>query len=67
MFNSFEHAMGERTSTIKERDRISRSVIDHIRIIEAIEERDSYHAEQLVKDHALDLARHVEKFVDYLD
>lgn len=56
-----------RTSTIKERDRISRSVIDHIRIIEAIEERDSYHAEQLVKDHALDLARHVEKFVDYLD
>ena len=56
-----------RTSTIKERDRISRSVIDHIRIIEAIEERDSYHAEQLVKDHALDLARHVDKFVDYLD
>jgi len=56
-----------RTSTIKERDRISRSVIDHIRIIEAIEDRDSYHAEQLVKDHALELARHVEKFVDYLD
>ena len=56
-----------RTSTIKERDRVSRSVIDHIRIIEAIEERDSYHAEQLVKDHALELARHVDKFVDYLD
>ena len=56
-----------RTSTIKERDRISRSVIDHIRIIEAIEDRDAYHAEQLVKDHALELARHVEKFVDYLD
>ena len=56
-----------RVSTIKERDRISRSVIDHIRIIEAIEDRDPYHAEQLVRDHALELARHVDKYVDYLD
>ena len=63
----FFHMRAIRTSTIKERDRISRSVIDHIRIIEAIEDRDPYHAEQLVRDHALELARHVEKFVDYLD
>jgi DNA-binding FadR family transcriptional regulator len=56
-----------RASTIKQRDRISRSVIDHIRIIEAIEDRDPYHAEQLVRDHALELARHVDKYVDYLD
>jgi len=56
-----------RASTIKERDRVSRSVIDHIRIIEAIEDRDAYHAEQLVRDHALELARHVDKYVDYLD
>ena len=63
----FFHMRAIRTSTIKERDRISRSVIDHIRIIEAIEDRDPYHAEQLVRDHALELARHVEKYVDYLD
>ncbi len=63
----FFHMRAIRASTIKERDRLSRSVIDHIRIIEALEDRDPYHAEQLVRDHALELARHVEKFVDYLD
>ena len=63
----FFHMRAIRASTIKERDRLSRSVIDHIRIIEALEERDPYHAEQLVRDHALELARHVEKFVDYLE
>jgi len=63
----FFHMRAIRASTIKERDRLSRSVIDHIRIIEALEERDPYHAENLVRDHALELARHVDKFVDYLD
>ena len=63
----FFHMRAIRASTIKERDRISRSVIDHIRIIEALEERDPYHAEQLVRDHALELAKHVDKYVDYLD
>ena len=63
----FFHMRAIRASTIKERDRVSRSVIDHIRIIEAIEDRDPYHAEQLVRDHALELARHVDKYVDYLD
>jgi DNA-binding GntR family transcriptional regulator len=63
----FFHIRAIRASTINQRDRISRSVIDHIRIIEAIEDRDPYHAEQLVRDHALELARHVDKYVDYLD
>lgn len=63
----FFHMRAIRTSTIKERDRLSRSVIDHIRIIEALEERDPYHVEQLVRDHALELAKHVDKFVDYLE
>jgi len=63
----FFHMRAIRASTIKQRDRISRSVIDHIRIIEALEDRDPYHAEQLVRDHALELARHVDKYVDYLD
>ncbi|MFT5218706.1 MAG: DNA-binding GntR family transcriptional regulator [Planctomycetota bacterium] len=63
----FFHMRAIRSSTIKERDRVARSVIDHIRIIEALEDRDPYHAEQLVRDHALELAKHVEKYVDYLD
>jgi DNA-binding GntR family transcriptional regulator len=42
-------------------------VIDHIRIIEAIEDRDASHAEQLVRDHALELARHVEKYVEFIN
>ena len=63
----FFHMRAIRASTINQRDRISRSVIDHIRIIEAIEERNPDHAEQLTRDHALELARHVKKYVDYLD
>ena len=55
-----------RVSTIKDGDRLSRSVIDHIRIIEALEERNSDHTEQLVRDHALELAKHVDKFVNHL-
>jgi DNA-binding GntR family transcriptional regulator len=36
-------------------------------IIEAIEARDTGRAEALVRDHALGLAEHVEKYADYLD
>jgi len=63
----FFHMRAIRASTIKDRDRVARSVMDHTRIIEAIEERDAYHAEQLVKDHALELAKHIERYVDYLE
>jgi len=63
----FFHMRAIRASTIKDRDRIARSIMDHTRIIEAIEERDAYHAEQLVRDHALELAKHIERYVDYLD
>jgi DNA-binding GntR family transcriptional regulator len=63
----FFHMRAIRASTIKDRDRVARSVMDHSRIIEAIEERDAYHAEQLVRDHALELAKHIERYVDYLE
>ena len=63
----FFHMRAIRASTIKDRDRVAQSVMDHTRIIEAIEERDAYHAEQLVRDHALELAKHIERYVDYLD
>jgi DNA-binding GntR family transcriptional regulator len=56
-----------RARTIGEDDRASRSVIDHMQIIEALEARDTERAERLARDHTLGLARHVEKNVNYLD
>ena len=63
----FVHMRAIRVRTIKDGDRISRSVIDHARIIEAIEKRQTEQAEMLVRDHALRLAEHVEQNVDYLE
>ena len=65
--NLFIHMKSIRARTIKERDRAERSVIDHTRIIEALESRDTENAEQLVRDHAIQLAEHVRKYVTYLD
>ena len=65
--NLFVHMKSIRARTIKERDRTAQSIIDHARIIEALENRQTELAEKLVRDHALALADHVRKFVDYLD
>jgi DNA-binding GntR family transcriptional regulator len=46
---------------------VERSIRDHMNIIEALEARDIERAEHLVRDHALGLAEHVEKYADYLD
>ncbi len=62
----FLHMRAIRSQTIKERDRASQSIIDHIRIIEALENRDADVAERLVREHALNLAEHVKRFVQYL-
>ena len=66
-----EHANGEYPvhsyagdpgpSTIGENDRASRSIIDHMNIIEALERRDTELAERLARQHTLDLAAHVEQ------
>ena len=63
----FLHVRAIRARTIGEQDRASRSKTDHMHIIEAIERRDADLAERLVRDHALDLAKHVAQNVDYLD
>ena len=63
----FVHMRAIRAQTITERDRASRSIIDHMHIIEAIERRDTLLAEQLVRDHTLGLADHIENYVDYLN
>ena len=62
----FLHMRAIRARTISEDDRASRSIIDHMNIIEALERRDTALAEILVRQHTLDLAAHVEKNVHYL-
>ena len=65
--NLFTHMRMIRRKTIGEKDRVDRSIRDHMHIIEALEARETVRAETLVRDHALGLAEHVEKFADYLD
>jgi DNA-binding GntR family transcriptional regulator len=65
--NLFTHMRMIRRKTIGEQDRANRSIHDHLNIIEALEARDTGRAEMLVREHALGLARHVEKYADYLE
>jgi DNA-binding GntR family transcriptional regulator len=65
--NLFTHMRMIRRKTIGEKDRADRSIRDHMHIIEALEARDTAHAEELVRAHALGLADHVAKYADYLD
>jgi DNA-binding GntR family transcriptional regulator len=65
--NLFIHVRAIRRMTISQADRASRSIVDHMRIIEALERRDTELAERLVRQHSLDLAAYVEKNCDFLD
>ena len=65
--NLFTHMRMIRRKTITEKDRVEKSIRDHMNIIHALEARDTARAEELVRDHALGLAEHVEKYADYLD
>ena len=65
--NLFLHVRAIRRMTIAQSDRAARSIVDHMRIIEALEKRDTELAERLVRQHSLDLAAYVEKHCDFLD
>jgi DNA-binding GntR family transcriptional regulator len=65
--NLFIHVRAIRKATISQNDRAARSIIDHLKIIEALERRDTDLAERLTRQHTLDLAVHVERFCDFLD
>ena len=65
--NLFIHVRAIRRLTISQADRASRSIVDHMRIIEALEKRDTELAERLVRQHSLDLAAYVEKHCDFLE
>ncbi len=65
--NLFTHMRMIRRKTIGEKDRVDRSIRDHLNIIEALEARATDRAEDLVRDHALGLAEHVARYAEYLD
>lgn len=65
--NLFIHVRAIRRATISQSDRAARSIIDHLKIIEALERRDTELAERLTRQHTLDLAVHVERHCDFLD
>jgi DNA-binding GntR family transcriptional regulator len=65
--NVLIHVRAIRRATIAQSDRAARSIIDHLKIIEALERRDTELAERLTRQHTLDLAAHVERYGDFLD
>ena len=65
--NLFTHMRMIRRKTIGEEDRATRSIRDHLNIIQALEARDTERAEDLVRNHALGLAEHVARHADHLD
>jgi DNA-binding GntR family transcriptional regulator len=65
--NLFIHMRAIRKITIHQDNRAARSVVDHMRIIEALERREPELAERLAREHTLGLAAHVERYGDFLD
>ena len=65
--NLFIHMRAIRKITIHQDNRAARSIVDHMRIIEALERRDPELAERLAREHTLGLAAHVEQHGDFLD
>lgn len=62
----FVHMRAIRHRTITEDRRFERSIMHHMEIIEALEARNADLAERLVREHALDLAKHVDQNAAYL-
>ena len=65
--NLFIHVRAIRKATISQDNRAARSIIDHLKIIEALERRDTELAERLTRQHTLDLAAHVASYCHFLD
>jgi DNA-binding GntR family transcriptional regulator len=60
----FFHVRAIRRRTIFESDRARRSILDHRKIVAALEARETERAEQLVREHTLRLRDHVNHFVE---
>ena len=59
--NLLQHMHAVRRRAMTEGDRVSRSVVDHMAIIEAIENREGDLAAMLVRDHTMKLHDHIHK------
>ena len=57
----FVHMHAVRRRALEENDRASRSVVDHVEIIEALEARDADLAAKLVREHTMRLHSHVRR------
>jgi DNA-binding GntR family transcriptional regulator len=64
--NLLLHVRAIRRATITQSDRAARSIMDHLKIIEALERRETETAERLTRQHTLDLAEHVNRHCDFL-
>ena len=56
-----QHMYAVRRRAMREGDRVNRSVVDHMAIIEAIENREGDLAAMLVRDHTMKLHDHIHK------
>jgi len=65
--NLLLHVRGIRQMTIGRDDRASRSIVEHLQIIEALEKRDVALAERLSREHTLGLAAYVDEHADIFD
>ena len=63
----FLHMHSVRKRAINENDRVTRSVVDHGEIIDALEQRDADKASFLVREHTMRLHDHVRRTWDRLD
>jgi len=63
----FIHIHSIRSRTIRERERVTDSIIDHMHIIEALEQRDGDLAERYVREHTNNLRKHIDEYVDWLE
>ncbi len=64
--NLLSHVRAIRRTTVIQNARAIRSSIDHLKIIEAVEQRNTELAERLTRQHTLDLAMHLDRFCDFL-
>ncbi|GJE38893.1 GntR family transcriptional regulator [Methylobacterium persicinum] len=65
--NLLMHVRGIRNTALRQGDRASKSIAEHVAIIEALEARNADLAERLVREHGLGLAAHVETYGNHLD
>src|ERR1700675_3080499 len=65
--NLLIHVRAIRRATIVQSDRATRSIIDHLKIIEALERRDTELADRLPPPPTPNLSEHVDRYCDFLD